>query len=973
MSAPLNRVAFETSRALDFVGTHELTAQIGHGPDEWLLVILKELVDNALDEAEEAGTAPQISIAVDSTTGTVSIADNGRGLPARTITRLLDFSTRISSREAYASPSRGQQGNALKTILAMPFALDGERGETLIESKGQAHRIVFAVDRVRREPRISRTVTSLDVQIGTKITVYWPSRARHLLVTAANRFAQMAATFTTLNPHLTIRVRWDDKEFLDTTATAPAWSKWKTSDPTSAHWYTPQRFERYIAAHIARDQDRRRPGRTVRDFIAELRGLSRSSKQALVLADTGTSGIQLADYFARGPAAVAALLDACRRHTQPVKPEMLGLIGADHLHEDRVAMGGAPASFRYKKLTGTNRAGLPFVLEGAFAYRPGKTDGRWLVTGINFSAGISNPFDRLGLGSLLAEGYASSAAPVVFVLHYTCPVIDFADRGKGSLAPTGSLVSSIGELVGHLLSAWTKQRRREVKSAQAEDQRADQLLRERTRPARDPRPEPTGILADIIVDAAEELESPLDTLAVLSPANDPYLAWRHRREAEWFARWFDRLVPPPAKKHLRGLFYLLVTRPDATGPDGKTFVNDYAHWQIVLSASKAARWLGLVPPERIIDERNSPPEIFVPSPGPVTASVTTGEGCTIPASPTLPGIALNGFVGRQPCRIVFYGEKSSLGEVLRPIAEQTGAEMILATGESSDTLIAGMAQRAADDGRPAVVLYFSDFDPSGHEMPANVARKLMALRDLYHPDLNVKLYPVALTIEQVRTLSLPSSPLKATERRAAKWRQAMGHEQTEIDALVELHPDALRRAVYDAIRPFYDAGLNNRVFEAEQRWRDEAGRGLARPSRLRRRREAPSCGLDPREGRQRRHVPRAGSARQHAEGQAAAAAAAPRGRAQGRSAARALRQPRRLRDQLAPPDRSQEAQRRGGIESRQNYSPQRSRPDFTPAPPGGGRHPKLLLPPAEAQRVQDGRFFASDKSAFLVPPALGNA
>jgi hypothetical protein len=38
--------------------------------------------------------------------------------------------------------------------------------------------------------------------------------------------------------------------------------------------------------------------------------------------------------------------------------------------------------------------------------------------------------------------------------------------------------------------------------------------------------------------------------------------------------------------------------------------------------------------------------------------------------------------------------------------------------------------RAAEDGRPSVVLYLSEFDPSGHNMPIVVSRKLQALRDL---------------------------------------------------------------------------------------------------------------------------------------------------------------------------------------------------------------------------------------------------
>jgi len=42
-------------------------------------------------------------------------------------------------------------------ILAMGFALSREHGETVIESRGTTHRIVFAVDRVRQEPRLEHT------------------------------------------------------------------------------------------------------------------------------------------------------------------------------------------------------------------------------------------------------------------------------------------------------------------------------------------------------------------------------------------------------------------------------------------------------------------------------------------------------------------------------------------------------------------------------------------------------------------------------------------------------------------------------------------------------------------------------------------------------------------------------------------------------------------------------------------------
>src|SRR6516225_675344 len=113
--ARLERVAFKTSRFLDFVGQRELVAQIGHAVEEWPLVILKELIDNALDSSEEAVAAPSVSITVDTAMGTIVISDNGPGIAAATIPDIVDYTVRVSSREAYVSPSRGAQGNALKT------------------------------------------------------------------------------------------------------------------------------------------------------------------------------------------------------------------------------------------------------------------------------------------------------------------------------------------------------------------------------------------------------------------------------------------------------------------------------------------------------------------------------------------------------------------------------------------------------------------------------------------------------------------------------------------------------------------------------------------------------------------------------------------------------------------------------------------------------------------------------------------
>jgi DNA topoisomerase VI subunit B len=200
----LERVAFKTSRFLDFASERELSAQIGHPPPEWPLVVLKELTDNALDGGEEADTAPVIMIDVSSAKGTITITDNGPGIAGKTIADIVDYRVRVSSREAYVSPTRGAQGNALKTILAMGFVLSGELGETVIESRGTAHRIVFDADRIRQEPRILHTTTRSLIKNGTSITVRWPDSACSILNEARARFLQIADDFGWFNPHLSL-------------------------------------------------------------------------------------------------------------------------------------------------------------------------------------------------------------------------------------------------------------------------------------------------------------------------------------------------------------------------------------------------------------------------------------------------------------------------------------------------------------------------------------------------------------------------------------------------------------------------------------------------------------------------------------------------------------------------------------------------------------------------------------------------
>ena len=74
----LTRAAFSRSRLAEFASVKELTTQTGHGPEDWPLVIVKELVDNGIDAAETAGVPPVIRIVV--TGNNISVTDNSGGV-----------------------------------------------------------------------------------------------------------------------------------------------------------------------------------------------------------------------------------------------------------------------------------------------------------------------------------------------------------------------------------------------------------------------------------------------------------------------------------------------------------------------------------------------------------------------------------------------------------------------------------------------------------------------------------------------------------------------------------------------------------------------------------------------------------------------------------------------------------------------------------------------------------------------------
>ncbi len=330
-------------------------------------------------------------------------------------------------------------------------------------------------------------------------------------------------------------------------------------------------------------------------------------------------------------------------------------------------------------------------------------------------------------------------------------------------------------------------------------------------------------LRQAIEEAAFVSGLPLKDLTVLAAQNDPFRIdtdARHR-DGEWLAITARDLGLGTRKIHLRGLHYMVLGRKK---PNGVPYANTDEDWTwLSENAGKAARWLRYLPFDQIVDQRNSPPAVRIFEEPQPRAYLNVGVNVEIPnAEDIAPEVYVRDFHGVQPYKLVMIGEKSSLADVLAPIAQARQADLYLPTGEPSDTMLHQMARIGADDGRPMVVFYFSDADPAGWQMPISVGRKLMALKVLLFEDLEFQVRRVALTPEQVRRYGLPSTPLKETEKRADKWQAAYGVEQTEIDALASLQPELLKRIARKAMTPFYDTTLDGRVSAARGQWLAEA-------------------------------------------------------------------------------------------------------------------------------------------------------
>lgn len=325
-------------------------------------------------------------------------------------------------------------------------------------------------------------------------------------------------------------------------------------------------------------------------------------------------------------------------------------------------------------------------------------------------------------------------------------------------------------------------------------------------------------------------------LCALDPSNDPFYTGRPKeiRDAEWFAELWRRLGYTE-NVHLRRVHYEIASQREPvelptrlTWTDKRTrekhatteYLNVERCWQFLTNAGKWARYLELVPMLAFDDRRNPEPKVYTnwtrpgdlwyrdPTPRYSVEDDLDWSGYTLPGLPELPPLryrlpelpvfVVEGYKGiQQPYHVELWCEKTTMNDVLIPVCREHDVNLITGTGEMSITAVADFVERARAASRPAQILYVSDYDDKGRDMPVSVARKVEFLqRERGYNDLDVKLDHIVLTEAQIDRYELPHAP---------------GDLKVELDALEALHKGELGRIVEQGILRYHDPELEERA------------------------------------------------------------------------------------------------------------------------------------------------------------------
>lgn len=147
----------------------------------------------------------------------------------------------------------------------------------------------------------------------------------------------------------------------------------------------------------------------------------------------------------------------------------------------------------------------------------------------------------------------------------------------------------------------------------------------------------------------------------------------------------------------------------------------------------------------------------------------------------------------QPVYILISLEKDALSRLVSRVANKYSVRTFPTRGYPSYSYVQTMANymQTRLSGKPTLLLYFGDFDPSGVDIERDLEDRLCR-----YGATNFKVKRIALTVDQIRDYKLPPMPVKRSDARAEGFLAEYGDKSVELDAL---DPNLLQQTVEKAI------------------------------------------------------------------------------------------------------------------------------------------------------------------------------
>ena len=507
--------AFSFNREFDFVRLDGLRRATGRPPHEWDIYIVKELIDNALDADEarwrkDPAQFPSVRISMEyiRLSGPpfrqlyIQVSNRAK-FPVEQIEDI--FATKwYTSRKAFMKGiTRGALGNALKTLLGIPYAIRNRGDETwttdhtglkplTIHCDETEHVLRYIVDApsqtISLEYEKEKDIFTEGTVISVGVEGFIQEVPREL-----KDIQLLAEQYHMCNPHA--RFHWsveiNNEEWLKEYTPDAGWSG-KFRDIAPIQWYSLTAFQDVLGALYRKQYAGTGiPHLSVETVCRFFAGFEKKttgdSASASIIQTIRQSSLTAADI--KAPVA-RRLYEALCQYSPGFDSPELGRIGLEQIRAVLCQALPVEGEVLYDITTDAGEdPSVPFVIEAAIVHL--KDEKRQVWTAINFSPTYGDPFRSrwlsapvqpdepvLGLRGLLDAYQLREETPVVLFLHLICPNVEHHEFSKTEINHL-PFKQAVGAMLDRLLKAYKHMRKEEeLRLEQTIFQALDTILNE---------------------------------------------------------------------------------------------------------------------------------------------------------------------------------------------------------------------------------------------------------------------------------------------------------------------------------------------------------------------------------------------------------------------------------------------------------------------------------------------------------------